>query len=523
MLFVILSILSCLLFIWIVNKMDYPYGGSDHAYHYRLLNLIRKNYHFPVANFERIYQYFSVCPQLYHVFCSFIPNDFLLKKANIINHVIMLFMIIAFGFFAYDILTDYFPNATFSFLFASLLFVLTPITYAIWNAKFMGLSARAFGLLLGHLFGYFCFYYLMGMEWEYFLSYQFGIYGILILITIAMLTGSQFSFQFFLFSSFFLSVCTLHFEFLLLGGLAIIFQCLTNFQLTKQFWIAQYHHKRNYSKYMAPTWQLAARPSIWCDFIYDFWVKKDRSYILGNPVIEIMLGALLNIAVFLFYFFCGDRYDPIQWNLFLLLAASFFAFFVTSLRFGRFLGEPQRYIEFGIPFACILACLVFPFWLLVIFLLFDVFVLLWYRKNSQHHRQLPEHIKIRGELLDFMRNIYDDEYKNLLCNDTEIARHLYISKYRVYIPDHCTYYATKEDFYTAFYNNDYHIMSPDFLLQSLNDAQKGYIIFYTNLLKFYDETKLLPFLNDIQFVHIKNIGKFKIFKFYKESQCTSQS
>ena len=122
-----------------------------------------------------------------------------------------------------------------------------------------------------------------------------------------------------------------------------------------------------------------------------------------------------------------------------------------------------------------------------------------------------------------MRNIYDDEYKNLLCNDTEIARHLYVSKYRVYVPGYCTHYATKEDFYAAFYNNDIHIISPDFLLQSLNDAQKGYIIFYTNLLKFYDETKLLPFLKDIQFVYIKSIGKFKIFKFYKESQCTSQS
>lgn len=515
-------LLSCLLFVWIVNKMDYPYSRSDHAYHYKLSNLIRENRHFPIANFEKIYSYFNIYPQLYHVFCSFIPNEFLLKKANVINYVIMLFIILAFELFAYDIFKDYFLDASFAFLFASLLFIITPITYAVWNAKFMGLSARAFGLLSGHLFGYACFYYLMGLEWEYSALYQIGIYILLTCIVIVLLVGSMFAFQFYIFSSFFLSICTLHFEFLLLGVFAVSFQCITNFQLAKHFWKAQYHHKRNYFKYIAPTWQLAARPSIWRDFVYDFWIKKDKAYFLGNPVIEILLGASLNIFVFFFYLFFGDKYDPIQWNLFLVLAASFFAFFVTSLRFGRFLGEPQRYIEFGIPFACILACLVLPFWLLILFLAFNVFVLLWYRKNSQHHRQLPEHIKIREELLDFMRDIYDDEYQNLLCNDIEIARHLYISKYRVYVPDYCAYYATKEDFYAAFYNNDVHIISPNFLLNNLQEAQKGYIIFYTNLLKFYDETKILPRLTDIHLEHIRDIGKFKIFKFSKEFQCTSQ-
>lgn len=521
-LYVCMIFLSCFLFIWIVNKMDYPYGGSDHALYYKLSGFIRANHHRPVVDFEKNYQYFNLYPQLYCVLCSFMSDSFLLKRANIVNYIIIILMILFFGIFIHDILLDYYPNASFAFLLTLFLFILTPITYAIWNAKFMGLSARAFGLLSGHLFGYACFYYLMGLEWEYSALYQIGIYILLTCIVIVLLVGSMFAFQFYIFSSLFLSICTLHFEFLLPGVFAIGFQCITNFQLAKQFWAAQYNHKRNYSKYMVKAWQLASRPSIWRDFVYDFWIKKDKTYFLGNPVIEILLGASLNVFVFFFYLFFGDKYDSIQWNLFLVLAASFFAFFVTSLRFGRFLGEPQRYIEFGIPFACILACLLLPFWLLILFMLFDIFILLWYAKNSQYHRQLPEHIKIRGELLDFMREIYDDEYQNLLCNDSEILRHFYISRYKIFLPDHCIFYPKEEDFYAAFYNKDYHIISPDFLLNNLQEAQKGYIIFYTNLLKFYDETKILPRLTDIHLEHIRDIGKFKIFKFSKEHQCTSQ-
>lgn len=509
----IMSILSFILFLWIVRKMNYPYGGTDHAYHYKLSNLIRNNHHLPVANFEDIYQYFSVYPQLYHVICSFFPDDFLLKKANVVNYAIMLLVITVFGFIAYDILTDYYIDITAPLFLVYLLFILMPITYVVWNAKFTGLSPRSFGVLLGHLFLYACFYYLLCFEGEYSITYQIMFYVILIFIVIAMLTGSQFAFQFFLFTSIFLTIFTLHSEFMLLGILAVIFQFLTNFQLAKQFWIAQFHHKRNYFKYMSPTLQLTERPSIWRDFVYDFWTKRNKNYFLNNPLVEVFFGASLNITVLFFYLLFGDRYDIIQWNLFLLLASSFFAFFLTSLRFGRFLGEPQRYIEFGVPFACILSCMVFSLWLLSIFVFFNIIVILWYCKNSQHHRQLPEHIKIREELLEFMRTIYGEEYKNLLCNDTQIARYFYASNYRVYIPNYCSYYSNQDDFYAAFYNKNYHIIAPSFLLDNLKRARKGYIILYTNLLKFYDETKLLPHLDSIQLEHIQDIGKFKIFRF----------
>ena len=141
--------------------------------------------------------------------------------------------------------------------------------------------------------------------------------------------------------------------------------------------------------------QFKSRYSIWRDFIYDFWVKKDKSYILSNPVIEILIGALPNCLVLVYFPFSEVINDNKAQILYILLSASFFAFFVTSFRIGRFLGEPQRYIEFGIPFASILGVLVFPSWWVIVFIILNVFVLCWYIKNSQYHRQLPEHIKIR--------------------------------------------------------------------------------------------------------------------------------
>ena len=37
-----------------------------------------------------------------------------------------------------------------------------------------------------------------------------------------------------------------------------------------------------------------------------------------------------------------------------------------------------------------------------------------YAKNSSFHRQLPEHIKIREELMEYCNAIFDVKYQNLL-------------------------------------------------------------------------------------------------------------
>ena len=48
--------------------------------------------------------------------------------------------------------------------------------------------------------------------------------------------------------------------------------------------------------------------------------------------------------------------------------------------------------------------------------------------------------------------------------------------------------------------------------------QKGILILYVNLLKFYDESEILPLLDGIKMEHLRDIGKFKVFRFYNQKE-----
>lgn len=501
----IIIVVSYLVFLLIVRSMNYPYGGTDHAYHYRLAHYIKSNHHYLVKKFP-YWIPFSVCPQGYHWVCSFLNRRYLLQKANVINYVIFALTLLAFNGFI--ILIDDF--SVLEIVLIDGVFVTLPIMYVVWNAKFMGLSARAFGIFLVYLY-LFCFYF-------YFVDGTLVAFLLLLFFSFLCLLSSQFAFQFVCFSSIFFFVVTFDFKVLLIIPLDIALLFVLNFQYAKNFFYSQFHHKRNYFKFMIKDCQFKSRYSIWRDFIYDFWVKKDKSYILSNPVIEILIGALPNCLVLVYFPFSEVINDNKAQILYILLSASFFAFFVTSFRIGRFLGEPQRYIEFGIPFASILGVLVFPSWWVIVFIILNVFVLCWYIKNSQYHRQLPEHIKIREELIDYVQGIFNYEYSHLLSNDNEIARHFYVSNYEPHVPNHCKYYKDREEFLLSYYKGDYHRISPQFLASEMKRCQKGILILYVNLLKFYDESEILPLLDGIKMEHLRDIGKFKVFRFYNQKE-----
>lgn len=503
MLFILMSFV---LFVGIVKLMRYPYGGSDHCYHYRLTQYNKQSPNLLASHFERYYQHFYVCPQLYHYLCSKLPNSFLLEKANWVNYIISFVMIVVFnGVVA--VLRETFMWGFWDVLLLNMLFVTMPIFYAVWNAKFMGLSARAFGLLLAHIYLYILLAYLE--------SPTLLLWLLLCVVAYVIILSSQFAMQFLIFSSLFVACASGHFELLLLFPLCACLTFVFHFSFAKGFWHAQYHHKRNYSKFLIHDCHFKARYSIWRDFVKDFW-SKDKSYFLNNPVIEVLIGALPCCLVMVAVPFMNTG-DVFYSHVYLLLCACFFAFWITSLRIGRFLGEAQRYIEFGIPFACILALLNLNIWVIVGLIVFNLLVLLWYSKNSQHHRQLPEHIKIREEMIAYLKREYKETLKHLFSNDSEIARYFYTTSYEPHVPNHCMYYKDKAAFLFNFYKGDYHRISPEFLSREMNSVGQGILILYTNLLKFYDASTLEPLLGEIKLVHKKDIGKFKIFEFYKES------
>ena len=125
----------------------------------------------------------------------------------------------------------------------------------------------------------------------------------LVVLGFFLLLSSQFGFQFFIFANIFIAFLVKKYEILLSIPLSIILLFIFNFSYAKSFLEDQIHHKRNYSKFMIKDCHFKVRYSIWRDFIYDFWVKKDKNYIFGNPAVEVFIGAFPSCFVLIAYWF----------------------------------------------------------------------------------------------------------------------------------------------------------------------------------------------------------------------------
>ena len=106
----------------------------------------------------------------------------------------------------------------------------------------------------------------------------------------------------------------------------------------------------------APIFILKSRPGIYRDFFYDFWKKiknfrKDKigtiNYIYTNPLIEIMHG--FPFLWILIWDSFNKPINPLSIHFWELIFITTSIFFLTSFNKTRFLGEPQRYMEFIIP------------------------------------------------------------------------------------------------------------------------------------------------------------------------------
>ena len=109
----------------------------------------------------------------------------------------------------------------------------------------------------------------------------------------------------------------------------------------------QYNHKKIWIKHLAKIDLLKNRPSVYRDFIYDFYKKKNLKYFLTNPIIEVLTGFPLLLAL------AYVRPEIFKNNIIIFSAVACFIF--TSFRVTRFLGEPQRYIEMALPMLVLMA------------------------------------------------------------------------------------------------------------------------------------------------------------------------
>jgi len=178
-----------------------------------------------------------------------------------------------------------------------------------------------------------------------------------------------------------------------------------------------------YAKYLANRFILKHRYSIWRDWIYDFWFKKEKkittkfSYIYTNSFfILIFLNPFVPISLY-GYFHQVTLTNEINIALYSFAMkvniVGVIIFILTSLRVTRFLGEPERYVEIIIPFSAISGIITLTAFgsnlyinlLIVLFIIINLVQLILFvilRKSYQHDiANLKEFISQRIEEANF--------------------------------------------------------------------------------------------------------------------------
>ena len=301
---------------------------SDHYVHLKYINNFKHgNKRFGdiiVAHYNQLY---AVYPLLYHYLISVFSYDTAINKPHRINNLIQVFSYLSFNAFVY-----WFTGTTnlLDYLTYNLVFSLFPFSYAFWNAKNTGLSARGFGLLTGQLFTYGLLVYMN--------SGSVFAYVCLIIFALISLLGSQFSFQYVVFVSITTALITTKVELIipLFVSLVLLWLLSLNYLNTTS---GDNSTQKNYALYLASIFIMKYRPNIYRDFVYDFWVrlakiKTERTqalnYIYTNPIVELIYGFPFLWATFFFAY----RENQLLFSneLFIIIDATLLIFFVIKLK-----------------------------------------------------------------------------------------------------------------------------------------------------------------------------------------------
>ena len=481
-----------------VNQKSY---GSDHYVHMLYIKKFKKegyNFGDPVTSYYN--EKNAVYPLFFHWFIAAFFFGTAEKNPNRINLFIFLMGYIFFNGFCFFYLENIAPIV---YLKLNVVYSLFPFSYLFWNAKNRGLSPRSFGLLLGQVFTYFLIFFLETPSVIPFLG--------LSLVSFITLITSQFSNQFIILLCFLLSIIQGSFIYLLwplfnIGMLYLLFPTLA-----KSFIKGQFYHKYNYAKYLAPVYILKLRPSIYRDFIYDFWVKLKNFksekintlyYIVTNPLLELFYG-------FPFLWICfvwvlrndSDALSSPLWNIILI---SLGIFFLTSFRITRFLGEPQRYVEFVIPLISIVfvqivndATFMTSVFVTFLFIAITQSVFYFFRKHGEN-KFYP--------IKDFLaKNITQEDI--VISNDSNLIKYL-LPTNRVLKTDLTRNYKNKQDF--LIYNpKSFSIISVQGLLKFIKDYKADTLLLNKNLYT----PKEIKLLNEkVSIIKIDSQEEYEIYK-----------
>lgn len=507
MIIITVSLLTAFIFIITGFQKKIQFTLSDHYFHIGLIEGIKKNRHKFVSehpNFivEDNFGY----PQLYHFILSFLPSKFYLKYFFWLNMFFnWILIIVVFVFSIYLLRFDRNPFSEIISLNVIIVTALTPFLYLPWNAKNMGISPRNIGFITVTSLNF----ALLTFK----LEPTYGHATWIVLSICLIILSSQMAHQYVILGLIPVSIVITPLFFLFyLWAVLVCF--LIAPKVMRKYFVGQFWHKYIFYKYLMNEYVFCARESIWLDFPVVFYHKFEMNfkqgimYFYSNPVLLIFWAIPYMIPAYYFGIQKNDEFSNLLIN---FNSIGLLLFFLTSFRITRFLGEPERYVEFFIPTLSLQLFYSVPvgvsdYWMvsLCIYGALAIIILFWiqYRSvgktSSKWQKNMDEMFSV------FLPEINDD--KSLISNSWHVMRRFYGTDIKTFTPNF-TSLKTGIIPLTTFFKDSFIYLDADCLGPISENYKVCYCIIDTNVTGADKwEEKLEGYRN------ILNINHFKLYK-----------
>lgn len=492
--FLFLSALSALIFVLFNNKKIL---ASDQRVHLLYIDAIKKNKHkFILTCGNYLVQKKISYPQFIHWCLSFFSNKAVVQLQRYFPLIFATLSTLAFCFFSvkvYSYINPSFSVESFT-LISGLIFVLTPFSYNINNAKNAGISARGLGVFFGQVYAY-C-------------LVLFTIEGLYVYLLIAffcaliIILSNQLGTQYLLFATPLFSLVYLDGFLMIPLVVSILAFFLILPKVFLQFWVGQFGHKLFYFRHIYKT-LLKYRASIWGDVFWYIWKllitrQKPKGggtlfmYIYTNSIIILIFMLPLTLPVLSYCIFYFSRLDCHIKFLFFPILIGLILFILFSFRRTRFLGEPERYVEFNIGFMAVLCLFFFKQDIYVSLIIYQVVIVVFQiiapriKVKVKQGKISNRLVLIENQLIAFSSSGIE---VRLLSNNTEITRLLLGPMIKVF------YGSVNTEMYGEFHYNelyhDFNRMKNEKIVPVINSFDINYFILDTDFCAVSDFEQLV--------------------------------
>lgn len=321
-------------------------SSSDHYFYEYYTDLIRRNGRKFLVYFPNFVNKTPVMdPQLLYWILSFFSKKKMKYVALLLNPVVMFILLLSI----YLVLK--FDHREAVGFYTCILVGFVPQYYYLNNSRLSGLSGRGVGMLL---------IFIICLVLVYFETSKDGallwiLYGVILSILIVL--TNIFALQTLILFGVSMLVLFGNYYLLVMLLIGVSLMLLVDYKYTNRYLHGLVDYWILYKDLMAEKFILSHRPSIYRDFIKDFFVVFKRNkveflyYAYSNSLVILFSLSSFGIT-FVLWLLYGKNVDlsNIKDAVALKICISaLFAFFIISLRGFRYWGEPERYVEMANP------------------------------------------------------------------------------------------------------------------------------------------------------------------------------